>query len=138
MPNIKKAQSTKLKKLYVVLAILAAFLAPLSSSSLVYASKQCGGEGNDPVKTSIDLGCRGVGNPIVDMLFAAVRFLSIGVGLVIIGSLVVAGIQFTSSRGDPQASANALKRVQTTFAALLLYLFAYAILNYIVPGQLLK
>ena len=74
----------------------------------------------------------------MDALFAIIRFLSIGVGLVIIGSLVVAGIQFTSSRGDPQGSANALKRVQSTFIALLLFLFTYAILNYIVPGQLLK
>lgn len=97
----------------------------------------CGG-GNSAVHISIDLGCKQKGNPILDMLFAVIRFLSIGVGFVIIGSLIVAGIQYTTSRGDPQATAKALGRVSNTVGALLLFIFAYAILNWLIPGAILK
>ena len=96
------------------------------------------GSGDSAVKTSINIGCRGKGNAIIDMLFAFIRFLSAGVGLIIAGSLVFAGIQYTVSRGDPQATAAAVDRIQNSVMALLLFLFAYAILNYVVPGAVLR
>jgi len=67
-------------------------------------------------------------------MFAIIRFLTTGVGLVLIGSMVVAGIQYASSRGDPQATASALNRIMSNVIALLIFLFAYAILNYVIPG----
>ena len=96
------------------------------------------GAPDQEVHISLDIGCKHKGNPILDALFAIIRFLSIGVGLVIVGSMVVAGIQFTSSRGDPQATAKAVGRIQSTLVALLIFIFAYAILNYLVPGAILK
>lgn len=96
------------------------------------------GEGNGKVDIAIDVGCKGKGNPILDMLFAFIRFLSIGVGLVLIGSMIVAGIQYTSSRGDPQATAAAIKRITSTVGALALFIFMYAILNWLIPAGLLR
>jgi len=88
--------------------------------------------------TSIDLGCEHHGNPIMALTFAIVKFLSDGVGLVVIASLIVGGIQFTASRGDPQATATAIRRIRSNVGAFLLFIFAYVILNYIVPGAILK
>lgn len=110
--------------------------APINTGDY-YGTYTCGG-GKGAVHISINLGCRHKGNPILDMLFAVIRFLSIGVGFVIVGSLIVAGIQYTTSRGDPQATAKALGRVANTVGALLLFIFAYAILNWLIPGALLK
>jgi len=106
----------------------------------VTAPHQCGSslDGQKPINTSIDFGCVGRGNALMDLTFAIIRFLSDGVGLIIIGSLVWAGIQYSGSRGDPQSTASAVNRIQSTFFALLLFIFAYAILNYIIPGQVLK
>lgn len=99
----------------------------------------CCGKGDNAYMPSIDLGCKAQGDgPILDLLFATVRFLSYGIGLVIVGSLTYAGIQYIGSRGDPNATALAMKRVQSNVTALLLFLFAYAIVNYIVPGALLS
>lgn len=92
----------------------------------------------EKVTTSIVIGCKGKGTPILDMVFAIIRLLSMGVGLVVIGSIIMAGIQYTTSRGDPQATAKALNRVYSTFGALLLFIFAYAILNWLIPAGLLK
>ncbi len=93
----------------------------------------CGAAPNSVV-TSINIGCTGKGNPITDVAFAIIRFLSIGVGLVLTGSMVFAGIQYTASRGDPKATAEAMGRIRSNITALLIFIFAYAILNYLIPA----
>jgi hypothetical protein len=110
------------------------------------------GAGPGFVKTSINFGCHGNGcssstagysstsycsdpnhNGIVDLLFTIIRFLSDGVGLVIIVSVIIGGIQYITSRGDPNATGAAIKRLTSALTALLLFVFAYAILNYVIP-----
>jgi hypothetical protein len=100
----------------------------------------CGGTVDNKdlsVHTTIKIGCKGVGNPIADATFAIIRFLSNGVGLVIIGSFVFGGIQYSASRGDPQATAMAVNRLRSTVLALVIYIFSYAILNYLLPAGFL-
>lgn len=100
----------------------------------------CGGtvDGQDEsVGVAIKIGCKGKGNPIADATFAIIRILSDGVGLVVIGSIVYGGIQYTGSRGDPQSTALAVNRIRSSLFALLLYIFGYAILNYIIPAGFL-
>lgn len=101
------------------------------------ATHPCG-SGPDRTYTSIDIGCKGLGNPITDAFFAIVRFLSNGVGLVVIGSIIYGGIQYTASRGDPQATAKALERIRASVVALIIFIFGYAILNYLIPAGFLK
>lgn len=107
-------------------------------------NKQCGG-GNDPsgkpypvYEPSIDIGCLGKGNPIADATFAIIRFLTNGVGLVIIASFIWAGIQYASSRGDPQAVAMAKNRIQSNILALFIFIFAWSIINFVVPGAIFR
>ena len=114
--------------------------------SNVDISKQCGknpepGPGGDGTYAPvIDIGCQGEGyrgddlNPVEDMLFAFLRFLTVGVGIVAIASVVVAGIQFSTSRGDPAGTAKAIGRIGSTIGALLLYVLAWSLLNWLVPG----
>jgi hypothetical protein len=97
----------------------------------------CGDTNKNPIVMSIDIGCKHKGNAILDALFAVVRFLTVGVSFVIIASMIVASIQFTASRGDPQATAGSLKRMASNASALLLFIFIYAILNWLVPNTLL-
>jgi hypothetical protein len=93
------------------------------------------GSGNDKVYTSIDIGCdHKISNPIADMVFAIIRLLSDGVGIVVIASVIVGGIQYSVSHGDPQASAAAVGRIRSSMTALFIFIFAYAILNYVIPA----
>lgn len=95
--------------------------------------------GDSPaVGISIKIGCRGKGNPVADMAFAVIRVLSAGVGLVVVGSIVVGGIQYSASRGDPQATAMAINRIRSSVFALLIYIFGFALLNYVIPGAILR
>jgi uncharacterized ion transporter superfamily protein YfcC len=113
------------------------------------------GAGSTHVKTSINFGCYGnncnsntgtasgypstsycytAHNGIIDLLFAVIRFLSDGVGLVVIVSIIIGGIQYITSRGDPNATGAAIKRLTSALTALLIFIFAYAILNYVIPN----
>lgn len=120
------------------------------ASDVQLISTGCG-TGPQRVDTSIDFGCQGdsctdgpttgqagyCGHPhsgIDDLLFAVIRFLSAGVGLIVLASVIIGGIQYTISRGDPNATQAAIKRLVSSVVALLVYIFAYAILNFVVPG----
>lgn len=117
------------------------------TNSTIKLDNGCGA-GNGYVQTSIDFGCSGNScsttpsgsgycdgnrNGIEDLLFAIIRFLSDGVGLIVIASIIVGGIQYITSRGDPNATNAAIKRLTSAVVALLVYIFAYAILNYVIP-----
>lgn len=109
-----------------------------TTTSFHCGHKDSNNDKDQAIATSINIGCKGQGNAIMDLMFAIIRFLSNGAGLVIIGSLVLGGIQYTISRGDPQGTATAINRIRSVMFALLLFIFSYAILNYLIPGQLLK
>ena len=113
-----------------------------SSSSILLAptrvfAEKCGGGGR-AVTIAVKIGCRGEGNPIWDMLGAITRFLSAGVGVVVVLMIVISGIQYVTSGGNPEATQAAKKRLSNAVIALLLFIFMFAILNFLVPGGLLR
>lgn len=124
----------KLKKICLLSSVTV--LGVAGSGSVVFASS-CGG-GNQSVNTSINFGCSNSGNPIADFTFSIIRFLSVGVGIVLVLSLIIAGIQYMTAGGEPQSMAKAKSRIMSTVIALLVYIFAYTILNFVVPGGLIK
>ena len=115
-----------------------------STETYSLVSKTCGSSPPTPtgtssqVVTSIDFGCKSKGNGILDLLFAIIRFLSDGVGIIIVLSIIIAGIQYIVSSGEPQAVSKAIARIRSSIIALVVYIFAYAILNYLIPGTFLK
>lgn len=76
-------------------------------------------------------------NIIFKYLGALIRFLSIGVGLVVVLMIIIAGIQYIVSAGNPQGIEAAKNRLTNALIALLLYIFMAAVLNFLVPGGFL-
>jgi hypothetical protein len=129
-------------------------LSDCSTSSLRLDANSANGCGSlqGHVITSINFGCYGNSctnssgpgycasyhNGIEDLIFAVIRFLSDGVGLIIIVSVIIGGIQYILSRGDPNATAKAVNRLVSTVVALIIFIFAYAILNYVIPAGFFK
>jgi hypothetical protein len=129
-----KIDRTALKSIFLTGLVVGLGLALITTAPVSAAGTPCG-KGDQAYTPAIDLGCKGeIDNPIMDMLFGILRFLSNGVGLVIVISLVWAGIQYSMARGIPQEAEKAQKRILSTVGALLLFIFAYAIINYLVPG----
>jgi len=69
-------------------------------------------------------------NPTIIALTAMV-----GIGAVI--SIVIAGIQYSSSADDPSAVTKAKTRIFNTIIGLVAYVFLLAFLNYLVPGGII-
>lgn len=124
----------RLKALAAPLVLSLAVAGAIGLHTVPATAKYYCGSGDKRVETSLNLGCKGQATAVIDLLFAAIRFLSAGVGIVIVASTVYAGIQYTTSKGDPQATAEAIKRIRNTVIALGLFIFAYAILNYLIPA----
>lgn len=106
---------------------------------------QCGNlpDEGDNVKTKFNFGCLGdkapLGmGPIQDLIFAIIRFLSIGVGIAVTVSMIMAGVQYSTAEGSPEATQKAKKRIQNAMIGLLLYIFAFSILQFLIPGGIFK
>ena len=75
-------------------------------------------------------------NPIYVRLIQVVNFLSAGVILIIIIAITISGIQYSASGDSPDMAKMAKDRIKNAVIALVLYLFMYALLQWIVPGGL--
>jgi len=71
---------------------------------------------------------------IVGYVITFTNLLSAMVGIIIVIMISVGGVQYTMARDDPQAVAAAKTRIQNAILALVFYLFAFALLQWLVPG----
>jgi len=68
-------------------------------------------------------------NPLVNLLSALV-------GVAVVISIIIGGIQYSQSAGDPQKAAMARNRIRNAILALIAFIFLYAMLNFLIPGGL--
>jgi hypothetical protein len=73
-------------------------------------------------------------NPIYNLLLDIINFLSAGVGLVVITMITIGGFQYMTANGNPQKTQEAMKRISNALIGLALYLFMFAILQWLIPG----
>jgi hypothetical protein len=63
-----------------------------------------------------------------------VLLLSLLIGAALIGSTIMAGIQYTTAGGDSSKVEKAKARLASNVAVLALFIFSATILNWILPG----
>lgn len=73
-------------------------------------------------------------SPVQDLAFAFVRFFSAGVGVVVVIAVIIAGIRYSAAQANPQATAGAISQIRNALIGLLIYIFMYALLQFLVPG----
>lgn len=64
-----------------------------------------------------------------------IKLLGILVGLAVTMGIIIGGIQYASSGGDPQRAANGKKHIVQSIIALVAFFFLYAFLGFLIPGQ---
>jgi hypothetical protein len=77
------------------------------------------------------------GGAIVAYLILILKLVNELVGMVIILVLIIAGIQYITSVGDPTRIKSAKKRITQAITALVLYMLSIAILTFLIPGGLI-
>ena len=63
-----------------------------------------------------------------------INLLSVLFGLIAVASIIIGGVQYSASSGDPQKAAAAKKRITNTIIALIGYFFLYGFLQFLIPG----
>jgi len=97
----------------------------------------------DPVKSdckgpNIEANAKGENHcAILDYLVLFIKFLTGIVGVVVVASIIIGGIQYSMSSDDPSAVAAAKKRILNAILALGVYAFMFALLQYLIPGGVL-
>ncbi len=66
-----------------------------------------------------------------------INFLAALVGVAVVASIIIGGIQYGSSAGDPQKVGAAKNRIRNAIIALITFMFLYALLNFLIPGGLI-
>jgi len=82
--------------------------------------------------------CLANGKPgeIMQLLNIAINALAVSVGVLAVITLIVSGIQYTASSGDPQKVANTKKRIYGVIIGLVAFVFLYAFMQWLIPGGL--
>jgi hypothetical protein len=73
-------------------------------------------------------------NKIIDLLEVGLNFLAGAVFLGAVIMLTVAGIEYTSSNGNPQKVESAKKKIYNVIIGLAAFIFLYAFLQWLIPG----
>ncbi len=158
-PKDSKGQAIDPSKCYDVTGSLATLLSCTSSKLDEFASQRAscaahGGTFNEKTHVCTDEtiaipsnGDGAIGGNCTDIskcdlmnkyIYPLINFLAALVGVAVTISLVIGGIQYGSSAGDPQKVTAAKNRIRNAIIALVTFIFLYALLNFLVPGGLLK
>ena len=96
-------------------------------------------QGCSNVKTSL-VDCEdgsGTGGPIVRMLVQLINFLAVGVGIAVAGGITWGGFVYSQANGNSSKTQEGVSIITNSVIGLLLFIFMYAIINWLVPGGLL-
>lgn len=142
----------KLARIVASALLLVGFLMPLAVSGPAWAAAEepctpdttgtkssqtnvCPGNdtaGSDTVKCTDVNDC----DVIKKYINPAVNFLAALFGLIVMISIVIGGIQYSTSAGDPQKASAARARIRNAIIALIAFILLYAGLNFLLPGGL--
>ena len=115
--------------------ILSLLMLSLSIKTILFSqtvfSATCGG-----VETGFDFGCNPKHTGITGLLFAIVNFLAVGVGIAVVGGIIWGGIIYATASGDTGKTKQAVSIITNSIIGLILFVFMYAIINFLVPGGL--
>ena len=74
--------------------------------------------------------------PIVNLLLQIVNFLAVGVGIAVVGGITWGGMLYASSNGDSSKAKQGITAIVNSVIGLLVFMFTYALINFLVPGGL--
>jgi hypothetical protein len=136
-----KAIKIKIQILLTALMTAAFLIAPASVFAAT-ASSNCGNtetttNGQTKVSPTLVQKCL-TNSPIIVRVQEVVDFLSVGVGIIVTGVILVGGIQYIVAGGNPQAVAAARQRITNGLIALFAFLFIFAFLQWLIPGGIFK
>jgi len=137
---MKKLRSLLLGIAFGALCVLPALPAHAQTDQ---ATVKCGDDqvavgiainGNNCINKGTDLNS----NVIVVWMSMIIKFLTAGVGLAAVGGVVYGGFLYLTAQGNAGKTQKGITTIMNALIAVLLYALTFAIINFIVPGGVLK
>lgn len=91
-----------------------------------------GGSGSADKAKQVDVD--GYGNQIFGLISTVLDLIFAVTGFIVIGMIIVGGIQYSTAGGNPQATSKAKEKITNAITALLLIVFLYPFLLWLIPG----
>jgi len=73
---------------------------------------------------------------IIQTVYKMINFFSVGVGVIIVLSVILGGVQYITAGNNPQVVSKAKGRVYNAILALVMYLVLFSFIQWLVPGGL--
>lgn len=108
--------------------VLAAILMTLLVTPTALAAADCNNSSDAGVQSCLK------NNQIVKDLNFIINFIATGVGIVVIGTIIVGGIQYSLAGDNATATGAAKQRIINGLIALVAFIFTYAFLQWLIPG----
>ncbi len=95
-------------------------------------------KGDAAEKTSFSFGSCGTAKVGIKCLMVEVlKFLSVAVGIAVVGGIAAGGIVYSTAEGNPGKAQKGITIITNAVLGLVLYLLMFAIINFLVPGGVL-
>lgn len=110
------------------------------SSTAQQMANAPGGSGKKCGEAEVNLiSCEGQGaTAIGDILKQVLLIMSVGVGILAVGGIVFGAILYASAQDNAGQTQKAIQIITNTVIGLLLYIFMFAIVNWLVPGGVIQ
>lgn len=76
-------------------------------------------------------------NPVYNFINPLINTLAVLAGVAVAAGIIIGGIQYASSGGDPQKAATGKNHIKMAVVALIGFFFMYAFLQFLIPGGIL-
>ncbi len=86
----------------------------------------------------VDKGTTVENNIIIVWMSSIIKFLTVGVGVAATGGIVYGGFLYLTAQGNAGKTQKGIATIINALIGILLYALAFAIINYLVPGGVLK
>jgi hypothetical protein len=86
----------------------------------------------------IDKGATVETNVIFVWLSSIIKFMTVGVGLAAVGGVLYGGFLYLTARGNAGQTQKGIVAIINALIGILMYALAFAIINFLVPGGVLK
>ncbi len=131
--NIK--QTIKL----ITLGLVASLGLLIITTPKSFAATECAGVKTSIVSCQTQPGSTGIeSSGIWGLLLMVINILTAGVGVLAVGGIVYGAILYTSAGGSPEGVKKARGIITNVVIGVLAYALMFALLNFIIPGGLLK
>ena len=100
------------------------------------SSNSCPDNQGDCAKTTSFsfAGCGSTDVGIKCLFVEILAFLSVGVGIAVVGGIAIGGITYATSQGNPAGTQKGIMIITNAIIGLILYLLMFALLQFLVPG----